>query len=407
MLETLLDPQLWKYASIPLVAGVVGWGTNWVAIKLTFWPLDFIGLRPLLGWQGIIPSKAAKMAATFHDSTMSRLGELPEVYQNLEPEKIAAQVKQALLPRLDGYTDEILQRHHPLLWGKLPELAKRAVYAEVRRVMPPLIDRLVDEVGEQIDELIDFKRMLVERLDKDKALLNRLFLECGEREFAFIIRSGFYFGLLFGLVQLAVWVLYPEWWILPFFGLLVGWATNWIAINVIFRPLHPVRLGPFSLQGLFLKRQPQVAKVWCRIVTREILTLRSLVDAMLNGPHAARTAVLIRQGIEPVVDRALPELQTVAHLMLGSQALQELRLAVGDKAVAVSELPFDDWNFNHQRAAVIEEILRARMVELPTEEFQDLLRPCFQEEELKLILVGAVLGCAAGFAQLFLVFGGG
>jgi len=56
---------------------------------------------------------------------------------------------------------------------------------------------------------------------------------------------------------------------------------------------------------------------------------------------------------------------------------------------------------------VIEEILRQRMVELPTEEFQNLLRPCFQEEELKLILVGAVLGCAAGFAQLFLVFGGG
>ena len=37
----------------------------------------------------------------------------------------------------------------------------------------------------------------------------------------------------------------------------------------------------------------------------------------------------------------------------------------------------------------------------------DLLRPCFKEDEMKLILVGAALGCMAGFAQLFLVFGFG
>jgi len=44
------------------------------------------------------------------------------------------------------------------------------------------------------------------------------------------------------------------------------------------------------------------------------------------------------------------------------------------------------------------------MENLPPAEFQDLLRPCFEEDELKLILTGAVLGLAAGFAQLVLVF---
>ena len=39
-------------------------------------------------------------------------------------------------------------------------------------------------------------------------------------------------------------------------------------------------------------------------------------------------------------------------------------------------------------------------------EFVDFLRPVFQEDELKLILIGAFLGMAAGFGQLFFVFGG-
>ncbi len=46
-----------------------------------------------------------------------------------------------------------------------------------------------------------------------------------------------------------------------------------------------------------------------------------------------------------------------------------------------------------------------RMNALSSEEFQDLLRPCFQEDEIKLILVGAFLGLVAGVCQLVFVFG--
>ena len=41
--QTFSNPLFWKYASIPFVAAIVGWGTNWVAIKLTFKPLHFLG----------------------------------------------------------------------------------------------------------------------------------------------------------------------------------------------------------------------------------------------------------------------------------------------------------------------------------------------------------------------------
>ena len=64
-----------------------------------------------------------------------------------------------------------------------------------------------------------------------------------------------------------------------------------------------------------------------------------------------------------------------------------------------------DRGFNEERAEVLGELLRERMADLPPEEFQDLLRPCFQEDEWKLILMGGVLGLLAGLAQLVFVFG--
>ncbi len=408
MLESILQhPDFWKYLSIPFVAGIVGWGTNWAAIKLTFHPLEFIGRKPYLGWQGIIPSKAARMAGIFVDSTMSRLGTLPELFEQMEPAEIAAQIDRVIVPRLDKYTDEIVLKENPALWNRTPTALRQRIYERIRQRFPQLVENLMTEASAKIEELIDFKHMITERLIQDRGLLNRLFLESGDREFKFIVRSGLYFGFLFGLVQLVVWILYPAWWVLPAFGLLVGWATNWIALNIIFRPLHPTRVGPWTMQGLFLKRQKQVAAVWCEIVTREIVNVRSIIYAMVGGPKAANTHTLIKKHIEPIVHEAVdPLLMLPAQLTIGDRPFQEMMNLVGEKSIAVSTVPFDDWHFNQERARIVERLLRERMEELPSEQFQDLLRPCFQEDEMKLILVGAVLGFLAGLGQLLFIFGG-
>ena len=404
--QTLQNPEFWKHLSIPFVAGIIGWATNWVAIKLTFKPLEFVGLRPFLGWQGIIPSKAGKMAEIFVDKTMFRLGTLKELFLSMEPELIARHISGIMDGRLEAYTDEILFYRHPRLWKMTPAPIKEDVYARVRQEMPGLIDGLMADAADEIEELIDFKHMLVTRLEGDKDLLNRLFLDAGSEEFKFIVRSGLYFGFLFGLIQLTVWIFYKSWWVLPAFGVFVGYATNWLAINMIFRPLHAKRVGRWTIQGLFLRRQREVAAVWCNLVSTEIITLQHIMYAMLYGARAERAKALIKRHIEPVADRVFAAYAPAAQVVVGEETLGEIRESVGDKAVAVSTDPFDHWPFNRDRAARAEELLRERMEDLPPREFQDLLRPCFQEDEMKLILTGAVLGFLAGLGQLIFVFGG-
>lgn len=400
------NPEFWKYVSIPFVAGLVGWLTNWVAIKMTFYPVEPIGWPPFLGWQGIIPSKARKMAATFVDSTMSRLGRLQDVFDAMDPDRIARHIVDVMEPRMDELTDEILLEHYPVLWENLPARLRQQVYAGARRGLARRVPRLLDDIADQVEELVDFRHMIVRRLETEKEILNRLFLEAGQKEFRFLIRSGLYFGFLFGLVQLAVWWFYPAWWVLPFFGLLVGWATNWIAINLIFRPLRPRRIGPWTIQGLFLRRQQEVARVWCRLVTKEILTLRRLVHSMVHGPRSEHTRAIIKKHMKPLVDEAVGRVRGAAQITVGARGYAQIKETVGDKAVAVSEAPFDDRRFDRERSRVVERLLRERMRALPPEEFQDLLRPCFQEDEWKLMLLGAILGLAAGTAQLVFVFGG-
>lgn len=54
----------------------------------------------------------------------------------------------------------------------------------------------------------------------------------------------------------------------------------------------------------------------------------------------------------------------------------------------------------------MEVTLRTRMAQLSPDKFEGVLHPAFQEDELKLILVGAALGVMVGFFQVFVVFAG-
>ncbi|MCP3978330.1 MAG: hypothetical protein GY716_03220 [bacterium] len=405
MERVLSDPEIWKYVSIPFVAALVGWVTNWVAIRMTFRPVEFVGIRPWFGWQGIIPSKAGRMAAIFVDRTMFRLGTLRELLQSMQPERIAEHVSAVMTPRLERYTDEVMFYSHAKVWRMLPESARQDVYRRVREELPRLVRPLVAEIVERVEELVDFRGMLVEMLESDRKLLNRLFLEAGAAEFRFIIRSGLYFGFLFGLIQLTVWILFPSWWVLPAFGFMVGWATNWFAINIVFRPLEPRRVGPWRIQGLFLKRQLEVSAAWCRLVTTEIVTLQRIIYAMLYGPRAEKTRGVIRKHIQPIADEVIARYGNAAAVAVGDATTGRIRRMAGEKAVRVSSDAFDHWPFNRERARLAERLLRERMEQMPPAEFQDLLRPCFQEDEIKLIVLGGVLGLLAGIAQLLFVFG--
>lgn len=392
--------------SIPFVAGIVGWGTNWVAIKMLFFPIEPFGKPPYLGWQGILPSKAEKMGAITADTTLSKLGTTREVFDAMEPDIIAAHLVETIYPRIDDYIEWIMMEENPEVWELLPGMIKSLLISMVRNKLPEIIKNMMNEIGENINHVLNLKHTVILQLQKEKRIVNRIFLECGSKEFAFIIKSGFYFGFLFGLIQMLVWYFYPAWWILPFFGILVGFATNWIALRIIFQPLNPKKIGPFILHGLFLKRQSEVADIWCEIVTEEIITIRNIINDMLTGPHSEYTQRIIRKHIRSVVDEAVGITKPLIQFTVGVKEFMNIKETATEKAIFATTTAFDDPVFNKDRAKVVKAMIQNRMEALSSEEFQYLLRPAFQEDELKLVILGAVLGFGAGIAQLFFIFGG-
>ena len=78
---------------MPFIAAIIGYGTKIVAIKMMFEPIEFFGIKPFLGWQGIIPKKAAIMSAIACDTLTSRLIKPEEIFARLDPERVAQELE--------------------------------------------------------------------------------------------------------------------------------------------------------------------------------------------------------------------------------------------------------------------------------------------------------------------------
>ncbi len=403
--DSVLSPQNLKFLTIPVIAGVIGYGTNWVAVKMTFEPLEFVGIKPpYLGWQGIIPAKSKKMAAIAVDSTLSKLGSLSEIFEQMDPEQIADHLLAHMRPMVPEMVEEFAQRENPVLWNSLPSQVKSAVVARVQAQLPKAARGLMAETGEQIEQLLDLRMMVIDLLGKRPDLTNRMFLEAGEPEFKFIINSGFFFGFGLGLVQMGVQIAVDQWWVLPVFGVLVGYLTNWLALKLIFEPVEPRKIGPFTFHGLFLRRQEEIADVYCHLVTREVLTLGNFVDHMLNGPRGDRTRALVAKHTGPIMDESFGIIRPAVRQLVGAKDYDALKADLGSRAIEMSLDPLEDPVFSESRSAIVEATMKERMLAMSSLEFSELLRPAFQEDEFTLILVGAALGGLAGAAQSLFLF---
>ncbi|MDX5327830.1 MAG: hypothetical protein LPK06_03440 [Marinobacter sp.] len=383
--------------SVPVMAAVVGWFTNWLAIQMSFHPVRFIGIG-VIGWQGVIPRKAEKMAHICIDRTLQQFGDLNTVYQKLEPQRIVQQVVAQVSPRMDEYIDEVMYEVQPVLWDNLPLFVRARIYQWARQQLPDRIEELVEDFGDDLNELVDLKALLSRELQNHPDLMNRIFREAGSVELQSVINRGAIIGGLLGAILAPLWLAYPEPWLLPVGGFAIGFISNWIAINLIFAPLRPRRVLFWRIQGLFLRRQEQISDTWARLVAEELITVEKVADAMINGQHGARTRAIIQKHLRPMLDNSMV-MKLAAQVTVGMTGYTDLKRVMNQKAVIATRDVFNDPAFNKERAPIVAGVLAGQMKSLRPEEFQDILRPAFREEELQLMFVGGLFGAVAGLIQ--------
>lgn len=402
--------QLIKYGSIPLVSIGFTYIHIWLALYMTFYPLNYVGCLQIpgtntgLGWQGIVPHKGEKMARQAVKIMTTQLLKVKEVFARLEPSDVVKVLEPLLFNTIHDVIEDMALKYSPELWAVLPAKVKEEIVEKVKEEAPVHIEALMDELRNNIEDVFDIEDMVVTNMCRDKQLLVNMFVTCGYSELAFIRNSGAYMGGIFGLMQMALWFVYSDRIVVfPVVGLVVGTITNWLALKMIFEPVNPRKFLCFTLHGLFLRRQNEVAAVYGRMVATDVLNARNIIEAILKGPYSDRLFELVYDNVQEAVNAGAAVTDKLINYSIGEETYANIKDDITNHIVQKFPESLRQIEDYATTAMDLEVTLREKMKLLSSEQFENLLHPIFEEDEWKLVLMGGVLGLVIGLLQAFFI----
>jgi uncharacterized membrane protein YheB (UPF0754 family) len=198
-------PDLWTWITIPAIGAVIGWSTNWLAVKMIFRPIRprrFLGLR----LQGLVGRRQQELARAIGRVVGTHLVEHKDLVASLDKldfQSILGNVlERGLAPKLQEL------RGLPLIGGYLTE----ARVADLRNaiVQSVMVHRqsILDEVEKGLSKGLDVPHLVETKVAMFAVeKLEALILEVAGRELRAIVVLGGLLGALIGLLQVGfVWV---------------------------------------------------------------------------------------------------------------------------------------------------------------------------------------------------------
>jgi len=403
--------EWWQWLSIPAISAAVGYGTNVVALQMTFKPQEFwprclefsrpkgqpLGL--LGGWQGIVPAKAGHMAWKLSDVMVSKLIDVEEMFSRIDAQVLASKLEPGVTEVTSSLIAFMMRTYVPGSWELLPESSKDKLSSKLKQHSMGYLEGLLQSLRSRMHEVLDIRGMSERLAEENKAKTVKMFKEVGGKEIRFIERSGIYFGLLFGVVQAAAFSAVNRWYVLAAFGFFVGAATNWIALQLIFKPLEEKRVCGMTIHGLFLKRQREASDRFAELAENLFINSATIWNEVLTGARRWRFREIVHEHTSSYVSAMLGPALMAA---LGQGAVNQLGTAIADKVL--EHMPrMLALTYDYQDEALdLRRTFADRLKNLPPEQFERILHPAFEQDEWKLVLVGGVLGFAAGAVQTFI-----
>ena len=388
---------------IPFIAGFIGWFTNWLAVKATLYPVEFVGIPPFLGWQGVVPKNTENLSVSFSELIGDKLVDMEKIFADIDHadnEELDKVVEEVSVEVIREFSTNIA----PDSWARAREKLREYINTLVRRNVRTMTVDLLDRMAKESRDLIDVDAVVREAMLDDRALLGRVMMGIAGPEFKFIERSGLWFGFGFGVIQMIVWILYPAGWVLPAAGFFVGYVTNWLALNLIFEPKEPKQIGPLRIQGVFIKRQREVATSFADVVAQRVLTAEHLVQHISDGPKRQRVLDILEDQVEQSMKEY--EQDTMVAMLVNKDKLAEAKADLLGRVRDADMTDSKQMRAFADQSRHIHKQLEENLVALDAVQFSSILRPVFQKDEWKLILAGGVIGTAIGALQVVVLFGG-
>jgi len=195
--------KLLSLLSIPLIAALIGWITNYIAVKMIFRPrkaINFLGLKII----GLIPKQKAALAEKIAQTVESQLISHRDIREIIQSEDFHAQMGTVLKTKIESFiTGKISSNSLLSMFVTQDAVSKLSsiIMEELDKELPGIIDDMFQKVESKLDFHVIIRDKII---GFDLSKLETIIYSIASRELKAIEILGGVLGFIVGLVQLAL-----------------------------------------------------------------------------------------------------------------------------------------------------------------------------------------------------------
>ena len=189
---------------LPVIGALIGWLTNWVAVKMLFHPKKPLRLV-IITVQGVFPKRQKAFAEKLGNMVANELFSVNEVTSKIREQATNEEILNLIQTRVRDALEKKLETHFPVVGMFVSEGTLDKVAKEFSTDIRVMISELADRISLGIENEMDVESIVREKVSNfssDK--LEDILFAIMKREFRFVELVGAVLGFLIGAVQLAI-----------------------------------------------------------------------------------------------------------------------------------------------------------------------------------------------------------
>lgn len=197
----------WILYLLPLVAALIGWFTNYIAVKMLFHPKNPKGFL-FVKIQGVFPKRQKALAQKLGDLVAEELFSVSDVASKIKEFATSEEAMNEVGERIEKTIRNKLVKTFPMLAMFLSDEMVEKVTKLFQCELQDFLAESAAGLGNKLEENLDIKEMVKEKVngfssEKLESLLNQLM----KKEFKFIEIIGAFIGFVIGCFQVGLTIL--------------------------------------------------------------------------------------------------------------------------------------------------------------------------------------------------------
>ena len=189
-------------------------------------------------------------------------------------------------------------------------------------------------------------------------------------------------------------------WLQPFIAAFTGWFTTWIAIFMLFHPRKPINFLGIKIQGIFPKRQRQVAEKLGVMVASELIHFDEIAEQLKNPDMLSGLTPTIEKHLDNFLQVKLNEMMPVISMFVGTGTLDKIKEGMLEEIEILLPEIINQYTNSLSSKIDIEKMVTEKVSNFSSDKLEQILLSVMKKEFRFIELIGCVLGFVIGLIQM-------